>query len=111
MPEAKRICGMEQVWFGEFQFDDGGKNGPYLLMQSIGCVDLASPPPIVVRDPTWRPTELQQGIILELTRRYFRFKDGGDFEQLRQFLAPSLSFEELKASAEKFNEAAGGPLP
>jgi hypothetical protein len=107
MPEAKRICGTQPVWFGEYQFDGGGNDGPFLLMQPIGCVDLVSPPSTVVRDPAWRPTEMQHGIILELTRRYFRLKDADNFEQVRQFLAPSLPFGDWRASSEKFNKQAG----
>jgi len=108
LPDAQRVCDSRSVRFGEFQFDGPpkGKKGVVLLMQQVRCVD-AAPPTTVVTDPQWRPTEQQQGIILELTRRYFRFKDAGDFEQLRQFLAPSLSYADWLAMAEKFNKQAG----
>jgi hypothetical protein len=60
-----------------------------------------------VKDPTWRPTERQQAIILELTRRYFRMKDSRDYEQLRQMLANELPYADWLAAAEKFNKQSG----
>src|SRR5258705_1640849 len=70
-----------------------------------------SPVTTVVTDPTWRPTERQRGIVLELTRRYFRMKDTRDYEQVRQILAPALPFEDWQAAAEKFDKQAGEVRP
>jgi hypothetical protein len=107
MPEAKRICGAQPIWFGDYQFDSGGRNGPFLLMQPIRCVDPTQAPTTVVKDPTWRPTERQQAIILELTRRYFRMKDARDYDQVRQMLANELPYADWLAAAETFNKQSG----
>lgn len=105
--EIKRICGAKPVHFGDFTFHVEHREGPFLFLQQISCVDVAAAPSMIVTDPTWRPTDVQQGIILELTRRYFRFKDTGDFGQVPQLLAPSLSFADWRAAAEKFSKQAG----
>jgi hypothetical protein len=109
MPEAKRVCGARVVHFGNYQFDGPpkGKAGTILLMQNIFCVDATRAPTTVVKDPTWRPTELQQAIILELTRRYFRMKDSRDYEQIRQMLANELPYADWLGAAEKFNQQSG----
>ena len=107
MPEAKRICGAQPVWFGYYQIDRGGRSGPFSLMQRIKCIDPTRPPTTVVKDPTWRPTERQQAIILELTRRYFRIKDTQNYGQARQLLANELPYADWLTAAEAFNKQSG----
>jgi hypothetical protein len=113
LPEAKRICGDRLPRFGRYQFEHSepvspaAKQAPFLLKQEIQCINEASPPTTVVTSPNWRPTELEQGNILELTGRYFRFKDTGDYQQARQLLGPTLRFEDWLAATEKFNQQAG----
>ncbi len=109
IPEAKRVCGARAVHFGNYQFDGPpkGQAGAILLMQNVFCVDTTRAPATVVKDPIWRPTERQQAIILELTRRYFRMKDSRDYEQIRQMLANELPYADWLAAAEKFNKQSG----
>lgn len=109
LPEAQRVCGTRSIHFSDYQFDapSQGKTGVVLLMQKIVCVDTTRAPATVVKDPKWRPTERQQAIILELTRRYFRMKDSRDYEQVRQMLANELPYADWLAAAEAFNKQSG----
>ena len=113
MLEAKRICGARAARFGRYQFEHSepispnAKKVPFLLKQEIQCVEGASAPTTVVTDPKWRPTPEQQRLVVELTERYFRLRDSGDYKQAGTLVAGTLPFKDWLAGAEKFNQLAG----